>query len=82
MDGDLVSVLDLKHCKGIPVAYTAHPSTYEELDQARTKAVIAEESIITSRGAGTATEFSLKIIERLCGNESAKEIASAICWSH
>ena len=64
------------------VAYTAHPSTFEELGQARAKAVIAEASIITSRGAGTATEFSLKIIERLCGNESAKEIASAICWSH
>ncbi len=33
---------------------------------------------ITSRGAGTATEFALAIVEKLCGKEKADEIKSSI----
>lgn len=62
--------------------YTAHPTTVEELDLARPEAVVADGQIITSRGAGTATEFALTIVEKLCGSKSAKEIADAICWAH
>lgn len=64
------------------LAYTAHPSTSEELDQADSKAVVSDGQVITSRGAGTATEFALAIVEKLCGSKSAKEIANAICWPH
>lgn len=64
------------------LAYTAHPSTSEELDQASSDAVVIDGQVITSRGAGTATEFALTIVEQLCGPKSAKEIADAICYSH
>jgi 4-methyl-5(b-hydroxyethyl)-thiazole monophosphate biosynthesis len=64
------------------IVYTAHPSTLEELSAARDEAVVIEENIITSRGAGTATEFALALVEELCGQERAKEIADSICWSN
>ncbi len=36
--------------------------------------VVADGNIITSRGAGTSAEFSLKIVERLAGEAKAREI--------
>lgn len=64
------------------LTYTAHPSTHEELDEARDHAVVTDGSIITSRGAGTATEFALALVRALCGQDAAREIADSICWSH
>lgn len=64
------------------LAYTAHPSTLEELSAAHDQAVVIDKHIITSRGAGTATEFALAIVETLCGQSIATEIAESICWSH
>jgi len=64
------------------IAYTAHPSTATELSAARSEAVVIDGNIITSRGAGTATEFALAIVRSLCGDTIAKEIADSICWSH
>ncbi|MGZ0655999.1 DJ-1 family glyoxalase III [Coraliomargarita sp. W4R53] len=64
------------------IAYTAHPSTLDQLAAARSEAVVTEGNVITSRGAGTATEFALAIVQNLCGEDSAKEIAESICWSH
>lgn len=37
-------------------------------------------NIITGRGAGTAIDFSLKLIEQLMGKEKAKEIADSIVY--
>lgn len=64
------------------LTYTAHPSTHKELDEARDQAVVNDGSIITSRGAGTATEFALALVQALCGQDAAREIADSICWSH
>jgi len=65
-----------------PIDYTAHPSTRAELGAARLDSVVIDGAIITSRGAGTATEFALAIVERLCGLDCAREIAESICWPH
>ncbi len=60
--------------------YTAHPSTETELNE-----IIAEEpvvvhgGVVTSRGAGTAIEMALRIIELLKDAEKASEIALSIC---
>ncbi len=62
------------------IAYTAHPSTLEELPDSRPDAVVIDGHIITSRGAGTATEFALSLVSQLCGENSAQEIAASICW--
>jgi 4-methyl-5(b-hydroxyethyl)-thiazole monophosphate biosynthesis len=64
------------------IAYTAHPSTLEELREARNQAVVTDGPIITSRGAGTATEFALALVRALRGQDAAREIADSICWSH
>ena len=37
--------------------------------------VVQDEHIITSKGPGTSLDFAIKIIEALCGNEKAAEIA-------
>jgi len=73
-------LLDANLCQQL--TYTAHPSTIEELSEARSDAVIIDRNIITSRAAGTATEFALAIVRSLCGEACAKEIAASICWSH
>jgi 4-methyl-5(b-hydroxyethyl)-thiazole monophosphate biosynthesis len=72
LDAGLISGLD----------YTAHPSTAAELGQARQVPVVVDGSIITSQGAGTATEFALAVAEALLGRETATQVAQAICWSH
>lgn len=64
------------------IKYTAHPSTSGDLSAASEEAVVDAGQIITSRGAGTATEFALALIRKLCGDEQAKDISAAICWSH
>jgi 4-methyl-5(b-hydroxyethyl)-thiazole monophosphate biosynthesis len=64
------------------INYTAHPSTADELPAARTQSVVTDGSFITSRGAGTATEFSLALIQKLRGDTLAAEIADSICWPH
>lgn len=62
------------------IDYTAHPSTSAELSAARSDAVVLDGHILTSRGAGTATEFALAIVTQLRGIEGAREIAKSICW--
>jgi transcriptional regulator GlxA family with amidase domain len=39
-------------------------------------------NLITSQGAGTATEFSLALVEHLVDKKTADEIAASICWKH
>lgn len=64
------------------MAYTAFPATNEELPDAQASSLVRDGTVITSRGAGTATEFGLGIIESVIGTERASEIANSICWPH
>jgi 4-methyl-5(b-hydroxyethyl)-thiazole monophosphate biosynthesis len=58
---------------------TAHGSTEEEIPQlSKSKAVVQDGQIITSRGAGTAVEFGLSLIKKLFGQEKANEIRASI----
>ncbi len=64
----------LNHC-----AYTGHGSVIDELpDMISDQAVVTADKIITSRGAGTAVEFGLSLVERLCGQDTAREIRNSI----
>lgn len=59
--------------------YTAHGSTIEELPQLiENEAVVQDGNLITSRGAGTAIDFGLALVEHLCGKEKAEEIRQSI----
>jgi len=61
--------------------YTAHFSCADELkDIDPGRCVVEDGNIITSRGAGTATEFGLAIIARLEGQDKANEVAESICF--
>ncbi len=59
--------------------FTAHFSTANELPGAQTGERVMEDGLlITSRGAGTALEFGLAIVDRLFGEDKEEEIARAI----
>ncbi len=65
---------------GAGVRYTAHPSAANELPDLRSDArVVRHERIITSRGAGTALDFGLELIEVLVSAEKRAEVAASIC---
>ena len=59
---------------------TCHPSFVNKLKntQAVQSRVVIDGTCITSRGPGTALEFSLKLVELLFGDQKAKEIAQAM----
>lgn len=59
--------------------YTCHPTAANELPDALDAAVVQDGLIITSRGAGTATEFALHIISQLTDQATADAIAESIC---
>ena len=60
--------------------HTAHFSVAAELPEAlRGERAIADGPLITSRGAGTAVDFGLLIVEKLFSAEKASEIARSIC---
>ena len=61
---------------------TSYPCFEEELSMAdyQYDPVVADGKIVTGRGAGTAIDFSLKLIEILEGEEKAKEIAEEIIY--
>lgn len=60
--------------------YTAHFSVSKELPDIRgDERVVVDGNIITSRGAGTALDFGLALVEKLCGAEKAAEVAKSIC---
>lgn len=60
--------------------YTAHFSVANELlailPQER---VVVDGTVITSRGAGTALDFGLQLVEKLVSPEKAAEVAASIC---
>jgi 4-methyl-5(b-hydroxyethyl)-thiazole monophosphate biosynthesis len=58
---------------------TGHGCIVEELPQINTEqAVVIDSKIITSRGAGTAVEFGLSLVELLRGSEVASTIRESI----
>lgn len=59
--------------------HTAHDSAYGELLSALPEeAVVTDGPVITSRGAGTALPFGLKLVEFLEGQATAAKVAKAI----
>ncbi len=59
--------------------FTGHATIASELPEADfAERVIIDETIITSRGAGTALDFGLALVSELCGQEKAEEIAATI----
>lgn len=59
--------------------FTAHFSAANELPGAQTgERVIEDGLIMTSRGAGTALEFGLALVDRLFGEAEEEEVARAI----
>jgi len=59
--------------------FTAHFSAANELPSALSgERVLADGLVITSRGAGTALEFGLALVDRLFGEATEEEIARAI----
>lgn len=59
--------------------YTAHASVQAELPELITsERIVWDDNILTSRGAGTALDFGLALVERLCGKENSQKIAESI----
>ena len=61
--------------------YTCYPSVRNELPEALEDAVVRDNTIITSRGAGTATEFGLCLVQALTDSITTEKIAESICWT-
>ncbi len=60
--------------------YACHPAANQELPDGSQEDCVVDEQIITSRGAGTATQFALSLVSELCGDAVAESIAESICW--
>lgn len=60
--------------------YTAHFSVAGELPAIlASERVVADGRLLTSRGAGTALDFGLLLVEKLFSSEKAADIARSIC---
>lgn len=60
--------------------YTAHSSVAEELPALiANEAVVVDGRLVTSRGAGTAYPFAIRLIEEISGADKAAEISSSVC---
>ncbi len=60
--------------------YTAHFSVASELPEiVADRRVVADGNVLTSRGAGTAIDFGLLLVEKLVSLDKAGEIARAVC---
>ncbi len=66
--------------KGQPL--TSHPSVKDFLRDYQwiNEPVVSDGIIITSKGAGTAIEFTLNIIRKLCNDEIADKVAEGIVY--
>lgn len=58
--------------------HTAHQSVRGELTGALDDRVVVDGRLVTSRGAGAAIDFGLRMVEELVGAEKAREISAAI----
>lgn len=62
-------------------AHTAHFSVNDRLpDMLPDAAVVQDGNVVTSQGAGAATEFGLTLVARLLGEDKAQEVARSICY--
>jgi 4-methyl-5(b-hydroxyethyl)-thiazole monophosphate biosynthesis len=60
--------------------YTAHFAVASELpDILSGVRCVADGTILTSRGAGTAQDFGLMLVEKLVSTQKAAEVAASIC---
>ena len=60
--------------------YTAHFSVANELPAILAgEKTVADGNLLTSRGAGTALEFGLLLVEKLFAPEKAREVSESIC---
>ncbi len=60
--------------------YTAHFSVANELPTILSdEKVVLDGNVLTSRGAGTALEFGLAMIDQLVGDSESNEISDSIC---
>ena len=63
---------------------TSYPACQQEMKQLAPSSIYSDETVveddflITSRGAGTAVVFALRLVARLCGEEKAEEIRESI----
>lgn len=63
---------------------TSYPGMKDEVQQLEPSAVYVDDAVvedgflITSRGAGTAVEFALRLVARLCGEAKAEDIRKSI----
>jgi 4-methyl-5(b-hydroxyethyl)-thiazole monophosphate biosynthesis len=58
--------------------FTAHFSTSEELPDSSGERVEKDGKLLTSRGAGTALDFGLALVEILKSREVSDEISAAV----
>ena len=58
--------------------FTAYHSVRHELGGGLDDRVVVDGEIITSRGAGTALDFALALIVKLCGQAVADQVAEEI----
>jgi len=59
---------------------TSHPSVADKIGDCLNDGVVKDGNIITSRGAGTAIDFALALVEELAGKNISKDIANSICY--
>ena len=57
---------------------TCHPAFVKDLRDptAAENRVVIDGTLTTSRGPGTAMEFALRLVEKLCGSESMESVAA------
>lgn len=73
-------VVVLQHHGLLKEKATSYPAFLPEIKTAKAleDKVVVDGNVITSRGAGTALDFSLKLVELLYGAEKAEEVARSI----
>lgn len=63
---------------------TSYPALQQQMEELQPSSVyiddvvVEDDFLITSRGAGTAVAFALRLVARLCGEEKAEEIRESI----
>jgi 4-methyl-5(b-hydroxyethyl)-thiazole monophosphate biosynthesis len=59
---------------------TCYPTCLDEFPKVKlqTSAVVEDGNIITSRGPGTAMDFALSLVERLCGKAKRQEVEAGL----